>query len=585
MSEDVAGRLRELARDHSEERLSLMAYRGLRAPLIDSLSAHRSAADDPEVITRPRAEVLRITNGTQTSRPHRAAEPDPSPGPGAQPQRSHLRRTLPLGAIILVAGVLGLGAWLMWGKRPGGMTSVPAISTHAPVASPKSDPLRNEIEPLLDSDDWSPDRLVKVNAALLEAGPQRIQAAAGAEWFQRLADAVRQRLKEQRALGSRPLTPDKSPLAALAVTIGIDLMPPAAIPITPAERQPPVQRVAATSESQRPQPAPAQGVDVAAHASQPPPVPGNAASPRGTPAPTATAAGTAAAASPASSSTPDRERGASQQAASTMTGVTPSAAPSPAFGGTTAPAQAEGCRGRYCQDPLTTGEPGIRFAIVSAGTYQMGNADAPSERPAHTVTIRQSFAISVEEISQAEFRWSCGKTRRPCPAQPSSSGDDYPVVNVSWNDATEYARWLSQMTGRHYRLPTEAEWEYSARAGRTGLFPRGDSLNPVDAYFSDTAKLTAPAPRRRNGEFNANPWRLYHMVGNVREWVQDTWEPNFDGAPNDGSAREKIGAVQKVVRGGSFADGRANLRLTTREGLGADTRDSFTGIRMVREIP
>src|SRR5207253_5130113 len=140
--------------------------------------------------------------------------------------------------------------------------------------------------------------------ALLEAGPQRIRAAAGAEWFQRLADAVRQRLKEQRALGSTPLTPDKSPLAALGITLGIDLMLPAAIPITRAERQPPVQRVAAASESQRPQPVPAQGVDVAAHASEPHPAPGNAAGPTGTPAPTATAAGATAAASPASSSTP-----------------------------------------------------------------------------------------------------------------------------------------------------------------------------------------------------------------------------------------------------------------------------------------
>ena len=215
----------------------------------------------------------------------------------------------------------------------------------------------------------------------------------------------------------------------------------------------------------------------------------------------------------------------------------------------------------------------------------MGNADASSERPAHQVTIRQSFAISVEEVSQAEFRWYCTKTGRPCPAQPSWTGDDYPVVNVSWNDATEYARWLSQVTGKHYRLPTEAEWEYAARAGQTGLFPQGDSLNPVDAYFSDKSKLVAPAPRQQNKDFNANPWHLYHMIGNVREWVQDSWEPSFDGAPTDGSAREKTGSTQRVVRGGSYADGRAKLRLTTRESLNADARDAVTGIRLVREMP
>lgn len=223
--------------------------------------------------------------------------------------------------------------------------------------------------------------------------------------------------------------------------------------------------------------------------------------------------------------------------------------------------------------------------IIPDGTYQMGNSDVPTERPAHQVTIRQSFAISVEEVSQAEYRWYCEKTRKPCPAQPSWAGDDYPVVNVSWSDATEYARWLSQMTGKHYRLPTEAEWEYAARAGQNGLFPQGDSLNLVDAYFSDKSKLTAPAPRRQNKDFNPNRWHLYHVVGNVREWVQDSWEGSFEGAPTDGSAREKNGAVQKVVRGGSYMDGRPKLRLTTREPLDSDTRDAVTGIRIVREIP
>jgi len=211
----------------------------------------------------------------------------------------------------------------------------------------------------------------------------------------------------------------------------------------------------------------------------------------------------------------------------------------------------------------------------------MGNADAANEGPAHLVTIRQPFAISVQEISQGEFRLYCEKTGKGCPTQPWA-GDDYPVVNVSWNDARDYVQWLSQMTGERYRLPTEAEWEYAARAGQTGLFPAGDSLSPTDAYYSDGAKLTAPA--RRSQKFNANAWRLFHMVGNVREWVEDSWSANFDGAPTDGSAREGGGVATRVVRGGSYVDGHTKLRLTTREAVSADSYDALTGIRVVREI-
>jgi formylglycine-generating enzyme required for sulfatase activity len=211
----------------------------------------------------------------------------------------------------------------------------------------------------------------------------------------------------------------------------------------------------------------------------------------------------------------------------------------------------------------------------------MGNADVASERPVRHVTIAKPFAVSVQEVSQGEFRLFCERTGRTCPAQPWS-GDDYPVVEVTWADAHAYVEWLSKASGHPYRLPSEAEWEYAARAGHTGLFPSGDSLSPADVYYSATSTLTSPAPRSKH--FNANDWHLLNMVGNVREWVEDSWSPNLETSPTDGSARADHDPHIGVVRGGAYADLKQKLRLSTREPLSRDSHDGLTGIRLVRVL-
>jgi formylglycine-generating enzyme required for sulfatase activity len=459
------------------------------------------------------------------------------------------------------------------------------------------DNLRVVVAPLLDNGDWSETRIAQVNSDLRHAGEQQIAAAMRTEWFESLSDTVRRRLKEQQALSDAPLTPDKNSLAALAVTLGIDVRSPdAALPSVPAAGKSPPGEAAAVAASAHPSAAGSTPALASSAAAQTPsasapvkPVqvassagPDNAA-PQGAgarvphdgaphvPQAASAAAPTAPIAANASSTSPSSPA-ASQGAPAT-----------PAKVGSSPACRAELARARvpYCQDTFGFGGLAPRLAVVPAGSFQMGNAEAASERPVLQVSIARPFAISVQEVSQEEFRLYCQKSGKPCAEQPWS-GDDYPVVRVSWRDAREYTQWLSQATGERYRLATEAEWEYAARAGQTGLFPSGDSLSPTDAYFSTGARLAAPA--RRNQVFNANAWRLLHMVGNVREWVEDTWSPTLSDTPTDGSAKSGGDPDQRVVRGGSYADGRATLRLTTREHLGAGTRDELTGIRIVREI-
>jgi len=161
-------------------------------------------------------------------------------------------------------------------------------------------------------------------------------------------------------------------------------------------------------------------------------------------------------------------------------------------------------------------------------------------------------------------------------------GKDYPVVNVSWVDVQEYLKWLTEQTGNIYRLPSEAEWEYAARAGTKTTYPFGDEVLITDAVFSDRKQLSSPLPKT-DRSINRNKFRLYHMMGNVREWVADNWQDNYSAATNDGSLYENGGQL-RVVRGGSYNDNADALRSGAREKLTADTKDKFTGFRILQEI-
>lgn len=253
----------------------------------------------------------------------------------------------------------------------------------------------------------------------------------------------------------------------------------------------------------------------------------------------------------------------------------------------TLPAHPDACRAAlarsrrpFCRDPLPDGGFSPVMAVVPAGEFRMGGKHS-NEQPIIEVSIAAPFAIGVYEVAVGDYRRFVASTGGAMPAQPSN-GEDYPVVNVSWHDAMAYTAWLGEQTGRFYRLPTEAEWEYATRAGSDAAYPFGDSILPVHARFAYQGTPEGPLPRS-DRTVNKNAFRLYHTVGNVREWVMDGWSGTLAGTPVNGSARP-AGDIRRVARGGSWADGPEGVRSAVRTALPADQADAYTGFRVVQEI-
>lgn len=206
-------------------------------------------------------------------------------------------------------------------------------------------------------------------------------------------------------------------------------------------------------------------------------------------------------------------------------------------------------------------DSGPEMAPVPAGAFVMGSPDAGkdtirSESPAHTVIIAQPFAIGRYAVTFDE--WDAAVADGGCGGyEPSDEGygrGRRPVINVDWHDAQAYVEWLRRKTGEDYRLPSEAEWEYAARAGTTTLSWWGDQ--PVSRELAHyAASGTAPVDA-----FEPNAWGLYQVLGNVDEWVEDIWHETYKGAPADGSPwmtdrkTKRRKQPDHVLRGGSWQD-------------------------------
>ncbi len=228
------------------------------------------------------------------------------------------------------------------------------------------------------------------------------------------------------------------------------------------------------------------------------------------------------------------------------------------------------------------------MVVIPPGSFQMGSPSGEEGRwddegPQHRVTIDQPFAVGRYEVTFAE--WDACVSAGNCAHRPEDEGwgrGDRPVVNVSWPDAQEYVAWLSRETGPRYRLLTEAEWEYAARAGTRSRYWWGDQIGRDNANCDGCdsrweAEQTAPV-----GSFAPNRFGLYDMLGNVWEWTADCWHGSYFDAPSQAVAWEGPDGCSRVLRGGSWADNPTVVRAAVRNEEGVGLRNGAVGFRVAR---
>ena len=232
-----------------------------------------------------------------------------------------------------------------------------------------------------------------------------------------------------------------------------------------------------------------------------------------------------------------------------------------------------------------------QMVVLPAGLFAMGSPVAeqghqPSEEPQHQVTIAKPFAVSKSELTFDE--WDTCVNYDGCPQSVADSGwghGQQPLINVTWDDAQHYVAWLSKMTGKPYRLLTEAEYEFAARAGATTAYSWGDDIGKDNANCKGCGSQWDNTQTAPIGSFAANGFGLFDMVGNVWEWVEDCVNNNYDGAPTDGSAWIKGGDCKnRIVRGGSWNNTPVNLRAANRVGTSTGFRDNLLGFRVARTL-
>ncbi len=226
--------------------------------------------------------------------------------------------------------------------------------------------------------------------------------------------------------------------------------------------------------------------------------------------------------------------------------------------------------------PPSIQEP--EMVLVPGGQFRMGSREDPSEEPVHVVLIH-SFWIGKYSVTVAEWR-ACAAARA---CQDTVGDADQPMTNASWLDAMAYVTWLSRVTGRQYRLPSEAEWEYAARGGTTSRYWWGNAIGLGHANCVECGSPHDPARPLKVGSFAPNPFGLFDMAGGVSEWVADCWHPNYVGAPKAGAAWVcQDGRSDHVLRGGSWMSAPNLLRVSDREHYETDIRYPGNGFRVAR---
>jgi formylglycine-generating enzyme required for sulfatase activity len=226
------------------------------------------------------------------------------------------------------------------------------------------------------------------------------------------------------------------------------------------------------------------------------------------------------------------------------------------------------------------------MVVIPAGKFTMGSSEDEVGRTAgegrrHEVAIAESFAVSKYEVTFDQWDACVAATACP-PAKDAWGRGIMPVINVSWDNAKQYVAWLSRLTGKEYRLLTEAEWEYAARAGSSTRNSWGDAIGNANCNGCGGAWILQAAPV---GSFRPNAFGLYDMEGNVWEWVEDIWHDSYEGAPADGSAwLQGEDANYRVIRGGSWHNETELLRVGIRFKRHRKVQFDTLGFRVARTM-
>ncbi len=213
----------------------------------------------------------------------------------------------------------------------------------------------------------------------------------------------------------------------------------------------------------------------------------------------------------------------------------------------------------------------LEMIYIPGGTFMMGSNDSDYEKPIHSVTIKPFFAGKYP-VTQAQWEVMMGDN-------PSNfKGATRPVETVNWNDVMKFCAKLSQMTGKSYRLLSEAQWEYACRAGTTTKYCFGDIITPDLANYDGSGiKQTTPV-----GKYPANAFGLYDVHGNVWEWCEDSWHENYVGVPTDGSAWVSGSSDAHLRRGGSWGNNDSYLRCANRNRFDTTDGNNNRGFRLSR---
>lgn len=246
-----------------------------------------------------------------------------------------------------------------------------------------------------------------------------------------------------------------------------------------------------------------------------------------------------------------------------------------------------------CRDDTYTNSLGMTFQLIPAGTFIMGSPDSEvgrnsDEGPQHQVTISQPFYMQTTVVTQGQWQAVTGSN----PAYFSNCGDRCPVEMVSWDQVQEFITAINKKGEGTYRLPTEAEWEYSARAGTTTAYSFGDDASQLGdyAWFWDNSRQSVDESEEEIDMTHPvatklpNPWGLYDMHGNVHEWVSD-WCSSYTKAAVIDPKGPSHGGSARVIRGGGWYCGSTSVRSADRNCSDPAIRHIYVGVRLLRIVP